>query len=529
MRGTNVRVVLCVAVFGSAAVYTGVAFAAGLLTASAPRSTHLTVYNDNFALVREERSMELQQGRNAVRVTGVAAQIDPTSVSLQPVSKTASMVVREQSYRYDFITPNALLNRAVGKAARITPPGGGAKIEGILLNPAEAIRPLSLLPPGYAQMYGQRGYVENLGGLVVKTEQGYSVYRGTGYQSEGTVVELGEEALPEGLVSEPELLWQVEATQGGRQDCVVSYLTDLIGWKADYAAVVDEVERQVDLTGWVTISNNSGATYRDASLQLMAGDVRRLRPEERGATDRWGGRGGGAGGFRAPPPQFQEQPFFEYHLYTLEGKTTVSNKETKQLSFLSAQSVPVSKGYVYEGGRPEWQRWLTEEYYQYPDMRGMPEGPSAAGIKTVGVVLEFENAKERHLGIPLPMGAVRVYKSDRAGRLQYIGEDQIGHTPAGEKVRLLVGNAFDVVGERIRSEFKIIVPGIEYEETFEITLRNHKAEPIEVTVVEHPFASWEVLETSQPYKQKDAHTIEYNAPVSAHGEAKVTYRVRVVH
>jgi len=320
----------------------------------------------------------------------------------------------------------------------------------------------------------------------------------------------------------------VEATRGGRQDCVVSYLTDLIGWKADYVTVVDEAEREVDLTGWVTITNNSGASYRDASLQLMAGDVRRLRPEE---VWKRAGRGGG-GGVAGPAgvrPQFQEQPFFEYHLYTLEGRTTISNKETKQMSFLSAQSVPVRKGYVYEGGRQEWQRWLTEEYYQYPDMRGMPEGPSAAGIKTVGVVLEFENAEEHHLGVPLPMGGMRVYKADQAGRLQYIGEDQIGHTPIDEKVRLLVGNAFDVVGERIRSDFRTIVPGTEYEETFEITLRNHKDQPIEVTVVEHPFASWEVLEQSQEYKQKDAHTIEFSVPVAAHGEAKVSYRVRVVH
>jgi hypothetical protein len=497
-------------------------------------SVHLTIYNDNFAVVREEREVDLRAGLNQVRVTGVAAQIDPTSVSLRSLTAPGAVVVREQNYQYDFITPNAVLNKSVGKtvAIRLPSTGGGERmLFGTLLNPVEAILPSSeitgVYPPyGYGYPY-DRGFPRNLGGLVVKTDHGVSVIRTL--QGEGMVVDLGDDALPKNMISEPQLLWKLESTKAGKHRCRISYITDLVNWKADYIAVVDEQEKEVDLNAWVTITNSSGTAYRDASLQLMAGDVRRITPEEarRRAA---GGYGGPLNALTpaTPRPQFVEQAFFEYHLYTLDGTTTVADKETKQMTLLSASAVPVKKAYVYEGGRFEWQRWLTSEYYQYPSAYGQPEAPSASPIKTVGVVLEIENSKSRHLGIPLPAGKVRVYKADSEGRLQFIGEDQIAHTPRDEKVRLLIGNAFDIVGERKRTNLKVISPS-EYEESFEITLRNHKDQPVEVVVVEHPFASWEVLEKSQDYKKRDAHTIEFTVPVPARGQASVTYRVRVVH
>jgi len=520
-------------VFAVAATLTEGALAAQAeaISASPPTSLHLTIYTDNFALVREERTVDLRAGLNAVRVSGVAAQIDPTSVSFLSLTSPQAVVVREQNYQYDLISPNTLLNKSVGKTVSIrphSPLGEAPAVSGTLLNPASAILPLAASPYLYSPYGGDRNVSQNLGGLVVRTDKGLSIIRGFGYQGEGMVVEMGKDALPPDLISEPQLLWKLETTKPGKHDCRVSYLTDLINWKADYIAVVDEKEKKVDLNAWVTITNNSGTTYRDASLQLMAGDVRRIRPEEARRFRAYGVGGMAGPAAPAPRPQFQEQAFFEYHLYTLEGKTTIADKETKQMTLLSAAAVPVKKAYVYEGGRFEWQKWLTEEYYRYPEMYGQPEAPSTSAIKTVGVVLEIENSKKNHLGIPLPMGKVRVYKADKQGRLQFIGEDQISHTPRDEKIRLTIGNAFDLVGERKRTHLKVI-SHCEYEETFEITLRNHKDAPVEIVVVEHPFASWEITDQSHDYKKKDAHTIEFTVDVPAHGQATVTYKVRVIH
>jgi hypothetical protein len=451
----------------------------------ATRGVSLTVYNGNFAVVREERRIPLRSGRNLVRYEGVAQQIDPTSVSIRSLTAPGAVGVREQNYQFDLVSPAALLERSVGKTVRYTSTGpDGVRrvlVEGTLLSPPSS------------------------GGAVVRTADGRIVLN-----PEGTV-EVAD--LTGGLVSRPSLLWTLDVTQAGEHDAQVSYITGGINWKADYVAVVREDETRVDLTGWVTLDNRSGATYRDARLQLMAGDVRRV--QEVSVADRLQGRIYGAEVSPPPPaPAFAQEAFFEYHLYTLDGTTTVANNETKQMSLLSAADVGVTRRLVFDVAAPWWS--------QRARMPGA--GTSTTGDK-LGIVLEVRNSRENRMGMPLPRGKVRVYKGDRTGNLQFIGEDLVDHTPRDETVRLYIGDAFDVVGERKVMDTRQLSERVQ-EQTVQVAIRNHKDGPAQVAVVEHPQGDWEILRSSHRSEKKDATTIEFPLAVPAGGEVVVTYTVR---
>jgi hypothetical protein len=322
------------------------------------------------------------------------------------------------------------------------------------------------------------------------------------------------------------LLWKLEAVQTATHRAQLSYLTQGITWKADYVAQVNSDENAVDLTGWVTLDNRSGASYKDAGLQLMAGEVRRVTPQAGG----YGGFGGaGARMMETLAPTFEEQPFFEYHLYTMTEKTTIADNETKQLNLLSADAVPVKKVFVYDGGWANWQYWLQDPYSY---SRGDPSRPGAGWMTQqkakVAVMLEVNNSKENNLGMPLPKGIVRVYKQDPAARLQFIGEDNIDHTPKDEKFRLWIGNAFDLVGERSRTDFQIISssPRIT-EESWQIKLRSHKDTTVTVEVVERIPSDWEMLSSSHEFTRKDSNTIMFPVDVAPNQETVLTYRVRI--
>ena len=464
-------------------------------TAKDMKGVSLTIYNQNFAVVRENRQISLKEGVNFVRYEDVAAQIDPTSISFKSLTAPNAVAVREQNYQYDLLNPTSILNKSVGKTIRfkqVHPDGKVEILEGTLLNPPTAI--VGQTDAGGGGMVYQ--------GLVMRLKDGRIVLNPTGQ------IELTE--LPEGLVSRPSLLWKLEVDRAGTHDTQVSYLANGITWKADYVAVVNKDETMVDLTGWVTIDNRSGATYSDAQLQLLAGDVRRVQTAP------------GMGGVpmdamamkRAGAPQFEEEAFFEYHLYTLQGTTTVRDNETKQMTLLTASDVKVTRKLVLDASRRWWLQGIRS-----PGM-----GSDTENVK-LNIVVELRNTKENNMGMPLPKGKVRLYKADDRGNLQFLGEDLIDHTPKDELVRLYIGDAFDVVGERKRTDYKQISDRV-IEETYEITVRNRKETDADVWIVEHFWGEWQILSNSHPYNKLDARTIEFPVKVERNGAVKVTYTVR---
>jgi hypothetical protein len=336
-----------------------------------------------------------------------------------------------------------------------------------------------------------------------------------------TVIKLGQikefnfPALPDGLITKPTLVWQVESVLGGSQDVEVTYLTSGVSWQANYIVVLADDDESLDLDGWVTLDNRSGTGYEDAKLKLIAGDIHRV-PTAGYAMDE---------GLRyeaeapAAAPQVEERAFFEYHLYEVQRPVTVKDRQTKQIEFVTGSDVPAEKFFVYDGS--QMQFW---GYYQPVDD---PSYGTASNEKVM-VMLQFQNEEEQGLGVPLPKGTLRVFKKDVDGSTLLVGEDAIDHTPKDEQVRLYIGDAFDIVGERVQTDFRVDYDEDWMEESFEITVRNHKDEDVEVRVVEHLFrwSEWEIIEESHDHDKMDARTIEFRVPVEADGEAVVSYTVR---
>jgi len=471
-------------------------------TAGKPSQVELTIYNQNFALVKEEREMNLVKGINFISVPDVASTIQANTVAFKSKTDPNSVVVREQNYRYDVIEPTTILNKSVGKKVKIRRMVNGSveEIQGILLNPASVMMP--------QVQEGTVAFFPQSNGLVIQTANGIVMLN----QYEGQI-EVAE--MPEGLVSRPTLVWKLETDKPGMHQTEISYLANYITWKADYVAVIDPLDKNVDLTGWVTLDNNSGTTYENASLNLMAGDVHRVEQAPR--TMALGGalRNGFGEGMQ---PQFQEKSVFEYHLYTLNGKTTVRDKETKQITLMTAANIPAKKTYIYDGMKTLWGQWADSGYHP-------GESYDASPNKKVNVIVEIMNSKDNNLGIPLPKGIIRVYKQETDANQHFVGEDQIDHTPKDEKVRLYLGDAFDIVGEHTRTNFRRI-NNHTVEESFEISVRNHKTVPVSVLVIEHLFNDWNILECSHKYFKKDASKVEIPIDIPKDGEVKVDYTVR---
>lgn len=461
-------------------------------TISPSKGISLTIYNQNFGLVRDSRKMELKNGVNYVSCQDVAAKIDPTSVSFTSLTAPNQVVVREQNYKYDLIDPNTILNKSIGKPAKFKQYTGNGQIvelNGMLLN-----------GPSATIGNTEGGNTEVSQGLVLKTGNGI-ILNPLGQ------VELNE--LPAGLVSTPSLDWKIETDKAGTHDVEIAYQTADINWKCDYVAVANADDTKCDITSWVTLDNKSGGSYKDSALKLIAGDVHKVveAPQQvmmEMATD-------AVAPAAPPPPQFSEQSFAEYHLYTLAGKTDVNNNETKQLSLFNAAAVPVKKLFVLESGDPQL----------YPAYGG-----GDGDKRKIQIKLEMMNSDDNHLGMPMPKGKVRVYKKDSDGALQFVGEDQIDHTPRDEKVRIYLGDAFDVVGERRQTNME--QPNNRTQRmSYEIVLRNHKKENVRVQVIEHAYGDWKITNSSQPHTKKDSHTFEFPVDVPANGEVTVTYTIEV--
>jgi hypothetical protein len=445
------------------------------------KEVELTVYNQDIALVRDTRSFELEPNVNEVRFSDVASQIDPTSVHFRSLSDPEGTVVLEQNYEYDIVGSQKLLQKYVDQEIELVTKDG-SEYQGTLLSGAGDI------------------ILQNANGgvTVIRLEQ---------------VERFNFPALPEGLITRPTLVWLLDARQSGSQDVEVTYMTGGINWRADYVVQLNQDDTALDLNGWITLDNRSGAAYRDAKLKLVAGDVH-VVPQAKAAADR---------GILvetealAPEPSVEEREFFEYHLYDVQRPVTVRDNQTKQIQFTSATDVPSEKFFVYDGAR-------GVRFYGYAIS---DPGYGTYSNPDVNIYLQIHNEEETGLGIPLPAGRVRVYKADVDGSLQFVGEDQIDHTPKDETVRLLLGNAFDIVGERRQTDFQVLGTDV-IEESFEITVRNHKDQDVEVRVVEHLFrwSEWEIIQENAEHTKLDQGTVEWRVPVAADGEATVTYTVR---
>ncbi len=432
----------------------------------------ITVYNQNFGLVREVRNVDLGSGRIALEFRDVAAQIEPETVHIKSLGEGGALQVLEQNYQYDLLNPEKLLEKYLGRRIKVY------------------------------RYNSSTGRDEEYEAEVLSVNQ-------------GTILRIGNEItynfpgrfafpeIPENLIAKPTLVWLLESGRS-RQQVEVSYLTRSLNWKADYVLVVDETDTEGDLTGWVTLTNQSGASYENARLKLVAGDVQRVlaragRPQLEA--------------LRAMPQaeaQFTEEGFFEYHLYTLERPTTLLENEQKQVTLLEASDIGIEKRLIFYG---------AAQYYRGSYGQVMSN-------QKVGVYLDVRNSEENNLGMPLPRGTVRVYKADRSGAQQFIGEDQIDHTPRDERVRIKMGEAFDVVGDRRQMEYRVISSCVS-ESAWEISVRNHKDEAQVVQIVEPIGGDWEMISASHEVTKIDARTFSFTVNIPARGEVKVEYRVRV--
>ena len=455
---------------------------AGQVTSTADQrvSVAVTVYNDGRGLVREERHLDLLAGANEVRFMDVAEQIQAPTVRVAPV-EGAPFSVLEQNYEYDLLSPAKLLDKFVGQTLTL--------VQQKMMNNStvdEAVEAKLLS--------NNAGTVWEIGGrIVVNPPYSRMIFPN----------------VPENLIAKPTLVWQIGAPASGRRRIEASYITSGMQWNADYVLSLDPSEERAGLQGWVTVNNNSGASYKDAKLKLVAGDVHKARPNQPALRGRMA-----AAEMAMNKAAFAEEGLFEYHLYTLDRPSTIKNAQTKQIQLLQAEGIKIVKDYVLDGGI---------QYFQ-----SVWSGPATK--EKIKVFVGFKNSEATPgLGQPLPKGIVRVFKKDRSGSPQLIGEDNIDHTPRNEDIRLELGNAFDVVAERRQTDFRHLSqrPGTVYESAHQIKIRNQKDTAVTVRVVEPLGGEWTMLETSIPNRKTAAFESQWDVPVPAGGETVLTYRVRV--
>jgi hypothetical protein len=438
----------------------------------------VTVYNSNVALVRDVRSVNLPTGQLDLRFVDIAASVNPVTVHIVSLTAPKDLNVIEQDYEYDLLNPAKLLDKYVGK-------------ELTLVRLVTENNSTKEVPVKATLLANNQGPVWQVGDQII-----------TGMGADRLVFP----SLPANLYSKPTLVWLLDNRHTGEQNVEASYLTTNMNWNSDYVLTVGAEQKTADLNGWVTVVNHSGTAYRNAQLQLVAGELNRVTNQPM-ATGRMMALKTAA----EAAPQFSQEGISEYHLYTLGRRTTLQNNETKQISLLSSTGVHIEKTFEIDG----------QEYYYRSVYR-----PSAPIKDPVQVYLKFKNAEANSLGMPLPAGTVRVYQGDSKGRVQFIGEDKIDHTPKDETVNLHIGNAFDVVEERKQTDYQQLSSHLT-EMAYEISIRNHKAEPITVQVNEPIGGDWTMVDSNFKYEKTGAFAVRFAVPVSANGESVLKYRVRV--
>jgi hypothetical protein len=440
----------------------------------------VTVYNSDIALVRDVRSLTLSRGTSDLHFMDIAATINPATVHFRSLSEPSRVHVLEQNYEYDLLEPEKLLHKYVGRDVTLvrTVQGEGSTRE-------EKVK---------ARLLSYNGApVWQIGNEIV-----------TGMHAD----HIRFPELPESLYSRPTLIWTLENGGAERHRVEASYLAGKLSWSADYVLTVARDDRSADVDGWVTLANSSGTSFRNARLQLVAGELNRVRQvlSRMEVDDMRAQRSAAA----APMSQ---EAFSDYHLYTLARKTTINNSETKQVSMLGGTGIPVQKRYVVEG---------NAFYYHNANHPGAP-------IKdVVQVYYQFKNEERGGLGMPMPAGVVRVYQADSTGGVQFVGEDRIDHTPKDETLNLKIGNAFDVVCERNQIDFQKIAANV-YEVEYEITLRSHKSSAIAVQVNEPVGGTWKMVRASHEWTKSAAWAAQFTVPVAPDATSVLKYRVRVTY
>jgi len=444
------------------------------------RSVAVTIYNENLALVKDQRKIQFASGQNTLAFRDVSARMRPETALLRSLTSPGRLSVLEQNFDFDLLTPQKLLDKYVGKSVNI-----------VRTNPATGVETTE-----QAQVLAaNNGVVVKIGDRIETGIPGRIVYPD----------------VPANLRDRPTLVMSLNNGGVAQQEVELSYLTGGLAWKADYVAELNAADDKLDLSGWVTLTNTSGASYHNAKLQLVAGDVNQVRKELRFAN---------LGASRekamiAPASDMAEESLLEFHLYTLDRPTTIAENQTKQVSLLTATGIPARKELLLRGAN-----------YYY----GSSYGDLGQKMK-VGVFVEFDNKESARLGMPLPKGVIRVYKKDAAGNAQFVGEDHIDHTPKNEKVRLKLGDAFDVTADKKQTDFKRLPNPAKgnawFESAFEIVLKNAKKEAVNVVVQEPIPGDWKMLSESQKHTKAASNTAVWKISVPAEGSTKLNYRVQV--
>jgi hypothetical protein len=446
-------------------------------TAADQREVAVTIYNENLALVKDQRSLQLPRGASALAFRDVSARMRAETALLRSTTAPGSLSVMEQNFDFDLLTPQKLLEKYVGRSVQVvrTQPVTG-------LETVETAEVLS----------ANSGVVLKIGDRIETGVPGRIVY--------GDV--------PRNLRDRPTLVMSLDNTGPQQQMAELSYLTGGLAWRADYVVELGAAEDLLDISGWVTLTNTSGASYPNARLQLVAGDVNQV-------SQRFQNQAKGAVMSAAPQmarAEMKQESLFEYHLYSLSRPTTIAENQTKQVALLSASGVPVRKELLLRG---------ADYYYQ------SSVGDLGQKLK-VGVFLEFDNAEKAQLGMPLPKGIIRVYKKDSSGNAQFIGEDAIDHTPKNATVRLKLGNAFDVTADKTQTDFKRTPGSGKYnalfESAYEIVLKNAKKEAVQVTLQEPMPGDWQVVSESHSHRKGSSNTAVWKLTVPAEGSTKLVYR-----
>lgn len=434
----------------------------------------VTIYNDNRALVNEQRMIRFKKGLNEIRLTDVSARIDPTTVHFASLTDPGGIRVLEQRFEYDLVSSNKLLEKYLDRQIKVVT-RDGTIYKGTLIGIT--------------------------GGVIIRNATG-----GTTVLKKEYLREITFPSLPNGLVTSPTLMWLVEADKGGKHKTDLAYLTGGLNWHADYILSLSKDDKNADLSSWITLDNRTGMTFTDAHTKLVAGSLHRAPSPPRrmfyGALKKEAA---------ASEPQVQERPLFEYHLYAIKRPVTIRNNETRQVQFVTCHQIPVKKRFVLDSGR---------SYTWSPDSR-------QKGKAEVQVL--FMNDRKSGLGIPLPAGVCRLYKVDVDESKQLIGEDSIEHTAKDERVTLTAGKAFDVVGQRVKISQKVLGKRSR-KESWHIQVRNHKRDKISVHVVERlnragSRTEWEIVSESTHHTKKSANVVEYLVKVPAKGKAEITYTV----
>jgi hypothetical protein len=510
--------------FSLAAVCTAV-LGAGLLHSSArtlssnARSSNegidspaLTIYNQKFAVIREMLPLDLKAGANHVEVSEITGHLEPDSVILRPLDGSRRLQVLEQNYRNDPITQELLLSLYEGKTIDFQV-GQGATIQGKIVR-SGFVPHSALAYQFYGQDYrfAQQSYVQSGGSQPIIEVNGKLQFSLPGQPV--------FPALADDTVLKPTLSWRLETDRPGAFPAEFSYVTEGMSWDASYNVVAPPKGNVLQIVGWVTLDNESGQTFKDARIKVMAGDVNKAQPQN-GMPFSTGAMVDMKESVAAPPP-VTERSFDEYHLYTLEHPTTLHDREIKQVEFVRAEGIQSNTVYVYDGFKmdPSYMNWQLESLRQQ-------ESFGTLSNSKVWVMQEFKNSRDNHLGIPLPKGRVRFYRRDEDGQLEFTGENDIDHTPQGETVRLYTGNAFDLTGERRRTQFHLDNSGRSVDETFEIKVRNRKSTLAEIRVVEHLYrwSNWEIVSRSDAFEKDDSQTIHFNIKIPPDGEKVVKYQV----